>query len=114
MCPFEGCQKEFITKGHLKTHELIHSGDRPFSCERCDKSYSRSGRLKIHMRTHVILKHFMLFRLERSLSSAPLITVIKLLLRKVILRPTLEYTREKSLICAVLKIVTRTLRHKDT
>lgn len=55
VCTFEGCQKEFITKGHLKTHELIHSGDRPYTCEKCDKSYSRSGRLKIHLRTHVNL-----------------------------------------------------------
>lgn len=57
VCTFEGCFKEFITKGHLKTHELIHSGDRPFACDICGKSYSRSGRLKIHQRTHVSYKN---------------------------------------------------------
>ncbi|CDW80114.1 metal regulatory transcription factor 1 [Stylonychia lemnae] len=53
-CTFEGCQQEFITKGHLKTHENINSWDKPFACEKCDKIYSRSESLRIHMKTHVI------------------------------------------------------------
>jgi len=30
VCNFEDCGKGFITKGHLKTHYLIHSGEKPF------------------------------------------------------------------------------------
>ncbi len=57
MCSYGNCKKQFITKGHLKTHELIHSGDKPYICEMCQKAYSRSGRLKIHLRTHVTIKN---------------------------------------------------------
>lgn len=51
-CSFDGCDKSFITKGHLQTHILIHTGEKPYQCKTCGKQYARSGRLKIHERTH--------------------------------------------------------------
>lgn len=51
-CTFDGCIKSFQTKGHLNTHYLIHTGEKPFVCDICGSSYARMSRLNIHKRTH--------------------------------------------------------------
>ena len=40
---------------YLKTHEMIHTGDRQFKCTRCGNRFSLSGYFKKHMKssTHV-------------------------------------------------------------
>ena len=38
---------------------MIHSGEKPFSCNLCDKSYSRAERLKFHMNAHNGKKPFL-------------------------------------------------------
>ena len=46
------CQKEFKYASHVRRHERVHTGDRPFKCDVCEKSYTRSGSLCAHKRTH--------------------------------------------------------------
>ena len=52
------CDKKFNAKGKLKRHEMIHTGERPFSCKYCDKKFIESGKLKNHERIHTGEKPF--------------------------------------------------------
>ena len=36
------------TKVHLKSHEMIHTVEKPFACSKCDKTFKINGELKMH------------------------------------------------------------------
>ena len=48
-CPYEGCDKGFVTKEQLKNHETTHTKDRKFKCNQCDKAFAVKSALTTHI-----------------------------------------------------------------
>ncbi|ELU09268.1 hypothetical protein CAPTEDRAFT_31914, partial [Capitella teleta] len=46
------CKKKFTRGGHLKTHMLVQTGERPHECSVCKKTFIESGTMKKHLLTH--------------------------------------------------------------
>jgi len=57
------CSKVFSTKSSLKTHEVVHTGERPYACEQCDKRFIYASNKSIHINqahnknTNVMCEH---------------------------------------------------------
>ena len=54
-CSF--CKKSFKWRSHWKSHERIHTGERPFQCEICGKTFTRSDGLQCHRALHTSSLH---------------------------------------------------------
>ena len=44
------CLKKFSSRKNLRRHALIHTGERPFSCDICQKTFYRKDDLRYHLK----------------------------------------------------------------
>ena len=77
VCPHVDCAKSYSKMSHLRKHELIHTGVRPYLCNwpGCEWKFTRSDELTRHYRKHTGYRPFQCHYCQRAFSRSDHLTV---------------------------------------
>ena len=57
-CQHAGCPKSFKDKDGLRSHQAVHTNERPYECPTCGTKFKHRDSLKTHMKIHTEEKQF--------------------------------------------------------